>query len=230
MNHVVKITKAFKNKIGDITFENLEEYLKRNNWLVVQYMPGERNKYLSRLNLEPNATEENSFLFNSNNLKIVFLREDIDLHEKTYCLLHEIAHIELGYTENITPSQERQVIQFAEHCQQQSNKKRKHITTGIISIVLLFIIIIAVVLSLSKCNEGILTRKGGSTSPRPETAVLNREYRDNVDLSNMVVITPNGEKYHRPDCYYVKNKENTATITQAEAIQLGKEPCSICEP
>ena len=46
----------------------------------------------------------------------------------------------------------------------------------------------------------------------------------------MVVITPNGEKYHQPDCYYVKDNENTATITKEAAIRLGKEPCAVCGP
>ena len=45
-----------------------------------------------------------------------------------------------------------------------------------------------------------------------------------------VVVTSSGEKYHLPDCRFVKNKTNTTTLSIDEAIKEGYEPCDVCDP
>lgn len=50
-------------------------------------------------------------------------------------------------------------------------------------------------------------------------------------ISNVTVVrTSSGEKYHKPDCRYVKNKTNISELTLQKAIDNGLEPCSICRP
>lgn len=43
-----------------------------------------------------------------------------------------------------------------------------------------------------------------------------------------VVVTRSGEKYHLPDCQYVKYKTNIINMTEQDALNAGYEPCSIC--
>lgn len=44
-----------------------------------------------------------------------------------------------------------------------------------------------------------------------------------------VYITPSGERYHRPDCYHIKNR-TTLPLTIPEAEQFNKTPCKTCQP
>lgn len=53
----------------------------------------------------------------------------------------------------------------------------------------------------------------------------------NSKISDVTVVkTTSGEKYHKPDCRYVKNKTNISELTLEEAMNSGLEPCSICRP
>lgn len=51
----------------------------------------------------------------------------------------------------------------------------------------------------------------------------------NSDVSNndMVYITKSGGKYHKANCYYIRNR-NTIEVTVDEAKGQGYEPCAIC--
>ncbi len=42
-----------------------------------------------------------------------------------------------------------------------------------------------------------------------------------------VYMTPNGTKYHKETCRFVKNRE-TATLEKKEAVAEGYEPCGRC--
>ena len=55
-------------------------------------------------------------------------------------------------------------------------------------------------------------------------------------IEEIVYITKTGKKYHRKDCYTIKNKE-VIEISKKEAIEISKkeaielyDPCKICNP
>lgn len=50
------------------------------------------------------------------------------------------------------------------------------------------------------------------------------------DHNEMVAVTKSGEKYHKPNCFYVKNKQHILFVTAQEAIQCGYTPCLVCCP
>ena len=45
-----------------------------------------------------------------------------------------------------------------------------------------------------------------------------------------VMVTPSGEKYHKPGCIYVRDKANTQELSMQEAERLNYEPCDVCFP
>jgi micrococcal nuclease len=49
-----------------------------------------------------------------------------------------------------------------------------------------------------------------------------------ADGDEIVYVTPSGKKYHRADCYHVRNKGTPMTLREAKA--RGYEPCSHCKP
>ncbi len=47
--------------------------------------------------------------------------------------------------------------------------------------------------------------------------------------SHKVCVTPNGKKYHKPDCQFAAGR-STSAMTIGEARQKGYTPCSRCDP
>lgn len=67
-----------------------------------------------------------------------------------------------------------------------------------------------------------------------------KSYQENMDYTQNtqeatpapqitdVIVTKTGQKYHNPNCSYIKNKTNLIHMTADEAIQAGYQPCEIC--
>lgn len=48
--------------------------------------------------------------------------------------------------------------------------------------------------------------------------------------ADVVVVTPNGTKYHREDCASLNNSKEITTMTLQDAETEGYEPCMRCRP
>lgn len=60
-----------------------------------------------------------------------------------------------------------------------------------------------------------------------EPAIITTEAPETI--TDTVYVTPSGKKYHRRDCYYVKDKKNITELTIDEATRAYL-PCSVCNP
>ena len=45
-----------------------------------------------------------------------------------------------------------------------------------------------------------------------------------------VFITPKGKKYHREDCYVLRQSEESKCASRSDVISAGYEPCRKCRP
>ncbi len=45
-----------------------------------------------------------------------------------------------------------------------------------------------------------------------------------------VFITPKGKKYHREDCYILRQSEESKCASRSDVISAGYEPCRKCRP
>ena len=45
-----------------------------------------------------------------------------------------------------------------------------------------------------------------------------------------VFITPKGKKYHREDCYILRQSEESKCASRSDVISAGYEPCRKCKP
>lgn len=237
MNRVVKIADTFKSQIGAITVDNLESYLQNKNWLVVWLVPEEKNKYLERLQLEDYAKWRDSFLYDSKDLKIVFVRDELKPEDKLLCLLHELGHIELGHKGEATPGQERQAAVFAEYCLKNEKPNRKKALVYACSAVFLLLLVASFFLSGDDRAVPVSLPDPTPTTPAvtavpasPSPVITENPYIGDSEQTDIVIITSTGEKYHRPDCQYVRDRDKTSEVTIAQAEELGKEPCLVCRP
>lgn len=107
------------------------------------------------------------------------------------------------------------------YCQFQNPKKP--FNTKTVAIRTMIILFIAVALSaLCATVKYINVSKA--------TDITTQTLNDNSAAADMVYITHSGEKYHRADCMYVRNKKNIIEITIDNAINSNYEPCSVCQP
>ena len=91
--------------------------------------------------------------------------------------------------------------------------KIKYIVVAIITAILL---ITATITADYKNNQENIdyTQKTQEATPAPQITD--------------VIVTKTGQKYHNPNCSYIKNKTNLIHMTADEAIQAGYQPCEIC--
>ena len=134
--------------------------------------------------------------------------------------LHEAGHILYGHNfKNISPDDELEANTFMASCLKDYRYKTK-----IIVVFSLFILAV------------IIVKNGDLTSQAPRSSQLSQldsscNYYSGASIpADYVVITGTGDKYHRPNCQYVQGKTNLLTLATEEAMQLGKQPCKVCNP
>ena len=52
--------------------------------------------------------------------------------------------------------------------------------------------------------------------------------QDNNAQTSNIIITVSGTKYHKSDCFHIKNKTNTIELSIEEAVNAGYESCKDC--
>lgn len=67
-----------------------------------------------------------------------------------------------------------------------------------------------------------------SAASAPSTDLT--EVIENDASLTIVYVTPSGDKYHLPDCQYVRGKDQLKEFTIAEAQEEGYQPCKVCKP
>lgn len=92
-------------------------------------------------------------------------------------------------------------------------KYKKHIVLLIMSISIIFL---SIILTTKPLNN--LSQIG---------SIKNKVLKNSKDIT--VVVTKSGEKYHKPNCQYVENKNNTIELSINEALKANYKPCSTCQ-
>jgi len=196
----VNINRRVKKDLGALTLENVEKYIRRQNWILIYYGDKETEDYLKTLHLESYAEQHDAFSVRDRQA-IIFVRESVPEKQKINLLLHEIAHIVLEHDmSHLKPADETAADQFVVYCLKPTFKVWKiAVAFGIVATIIL--VICGIKISRQAAYE-----------------------------SSIVYITASGTKYHIADCTYIKNKDNIVAISRADAITLGKEPCRVCRP
>lgn len=233
MKHVVKAAKRFKREIGKITVDTLTLYLAKRGWVVMWYTLGVPNKMIEHLHLTDYAMEELAFKYEIQAQKLVFVREDLEESTKIYCILHEIGHILLEHkSESIDFMAEREANLFAELSLAPGHRGWNRAVVICCAAAIVIACGCAAVFTLTKPQERIveptpsvvITSGSETPTPAPDSVPTSEP----EDLSETVIFTTGGEKYHKPNCVYVRNKTNVIKGTVEDALVLGKEPCSVC--
>ncbi len=155
--------------------------------------------------------------------RYVFYNAEITERDLLFILAHEIGHIYLNHIQrsegyyDTSEYREEEANEFASMLMhKQRNPYVLHISSA--AAVITFICSAQFILPINDIPDTPAMQKYTQQSPTPVSA-------PNV---NDVVITETGDKYHKPDCGHIKDKESLKTVTIDEAIKFGYESCMDC--
>lgn len=240
MNIEKEAIKFAKNFAGELTFTELKSYVEKHIRYKLLFFDTElAQRELLRLNMKIPKSEK-GLAVNGGTSKIVFLKSNLSEDEKIQCLLHEVGHIILGHLD--IPSRELN-REKAEHDAELfsymvlANVKRRAKASYKISCIVLTIIVCLQSAVLGFNFFGKISEHADKESDFAiETSAFDYASGigsvDSAAFDNseyMVYVTAEGQKYHKLNCQYVKNKTNIRELTLKEADKK-YSPCSVCNP
>lgn len=221
MNQAIKKkSNLFIKQYGIIkTLDDIKSIIESQGYSVVEYNSVSNIEdvqiIIDELNIQKYIIQSKAFTYVSDKYRIVFVNESLNDNEKMIVLTHEEGHI---YCEHFGHSniigldviEENEANEFSHYILNptvkqsvmQSVKKHKKIVIVIISI----LTIISIIGAAFAINNN------------------NAKYCDNY------YITTTGQKYHREDCIFVKDKTNINKLTKEQYESGEYEPCAMCLP
>lgn len=213
--------KSFRKEfsIHPVTYPALKGVIERQGYTVVEFNHICNDKavacLINALNISDAILRSRGFTYADRDHRIVFIHEDLSADEKLLVLAHEEGHIYCRHM-NTSPiigqdvRDEYEAHEFA-HYLLESNRsdKIKHFlhsnkkASRIITIVLTLLVAMLAIFCYTHKHQSYYG-----------------EY----------YITEAGNRYHKKDCIFVKDKTNAHRITRDEFESGEYEPCKICLP
>ena len=211
-----------------LSLDDLHKIIEDKGFKKIEYRKyncSEELKFLiSKLDIEKEIQEKDSFFYYRNNLKFIFLNEDISDEDKHILLSHEIAHI---YDERIEDSK---IVYSNSKMENYANEFSHYFNNPSIFLKLYNFFISKPLLCILSLIFAFVASTGIISISNSHT--LNDEYITTVNLnnlsSNMYYVTSTGKKYHKSFCKHVKYKTNIREYTFNQATLEGYLPCLDC--
>ena len=230
---IAKIKKALKAR--KLNIKNVETIIMDCGYTVIYFNTPMGDSEISRYYLDTEKATLKAFTYYEN-ARIVFVDNNLHTEDKLYLLLHELGHIVLEHLEenNImtknTYLMDIEADNFAYSIIYRDNK------------VLVCVLLSAVLISISVLTAGMInaTKNTVTTYNNVESSKVSDDTEIPVTNSNpetateseveseFVYVTPSGNKFHRADCYYIKNRTTTELSRTKAATRYA--PCAVCEP
>ncbi len=215
-----KIKRALKG--NKLNYANIEKILNTIGYSVVLFNTIQGDEEIKRYNLTKQADTLKSFTY-SRTVKIVFADATLPSDDIVYLLLHELGHIMCGHIGNGNAGKQNKILMdieadnFAHSILYKSERNYLYILFSAIILSISIIIAADCIKSTAVPAQTTTTEPAIITTETPET------------ITDKVYVTPSGKKYHRRDCYYVRDKKNITELSTDEATRAYL-PCSVCNP
>ena len=220
-NTIKKKAKSFirKYKLKKISFEDLKNVAEKVGYTVISfnasYNDGNVGTIISNLNLQKEIIVSRGFTYVDKNYRLIFINEDLTEEEKVLVLSHELGHIECGhlslqYIIGKDVKEEHEANEFSHYLLNRNVIDKGRITIRehkkifVTVVILLFITLILSVIMFSA---------------KKEKSYYGEYY-----------ITSSGDKYHKKECIFVKNKNTVERLTKEKFETEKYSACNICLP
>ena len=203
------------------SLSELETVIEKNNWMIIYYdINGDDEEgTLSSIQLQDRARGVRAFASTTKSIKIVCILKNLRKEQKRRCLLHEWGHITLGHDlSNLSEEDDMEADQFADECIHFFDQLKRRKLIALISAAI--VCLAAAIIIPITANQPAAAPVDGATYE--ETAA------SNLKPTDLVYVTPTGERYHLKDCQYVAHNDRATAITLEKAQEDGKTPCKVC--
>ena len=199
-----------------VTLDNLVYIIEDQGYEIVEYGLEDlaTQHLLGKMGLTEYAKARKAFTYKQGLAKFVFVFEDLSAKEKLLALAHEVGHIVCNHLKDgnteCSVDEEYEANEFAHHFLHPGPWLR--IKTWLMSYQKSAVAVAVVVLVL----------------------IIGAVIITNVIRSNSYYgeyyITESGEKYHKENCIFVKDKKNVERLTEKDYYSGEYDPCQICLP
>lgn len=207
------------NSLHTVNYYNLKEAAEKLGYSVIEFNgvfnDGDVAALIKDLKLDEVVMRSRGFTYADRNFRLIFINEDLNEEEKVFVISHELGHIVCehfgaGPVIGNDVREEHEASGFAHYLLNKScwRKLQVRLITAnkkaLVSIVLAIAIIFLAVM-------------GGMA------------YNKKVSYSEFYK-TESGNKYHKKECIFVKEKKNIKKLTKKEFNTGEYEACEICLP
>lgn len=221
VKEIRKLSKSVRKQysLNNIDYISLKNVINEQGFVIIEFDPRENDDDVSvvieKLDLGDYISRLNAFTYADNECRLVFVNKNLSVEDKVMVLAHEEGHIACGHLRYSTMcissvKQEDEANQFAQML------IYPRITEKIgINIFLhkkQYIAICATLIFIIIC-----------------TSIYFYNHHQQAYYGNYYV-TESGEKYHKKNCIFVRNKKNVHRLTIKEFESGNYEACKICLP
>ncbi len=213
-----------KYSIGKLNLDKLLSIFKNQGFDIIEYKTSENsesvNRLISALSLEKYISEGKAITYKSDDIKLIFVCEDLTAEEKLYALAHEEGHIFCGHLRDgnvfYSIEEEQEANEFAHYVLHPSTlrrvavfiKENKKIATATILLALVVVIMIPSAVH-------VFTSKDAPVY----TETHNGYY----------YVTQSGTKYHLGDCAFINGRKKYL-LSEFSLKSQNYQPCKVCLP
>lgn len=218
--HQIKIALRGKR----LTFVNVENILQSLGYSVVLFNTYPGDMELERYELEDKKGKLKAFTY-SKTAHIVFVDANLHADDRLYLLLHKLGHIVLGHVGDgklVTRNQILIDIEADSFAYSIIHNNKQGWVYVLLSAVILYALLITGCFINARSTPVHTSAEVVTQTEQPQQAT------ESEVESEFVYVTPSGNKFHRADCYYIKNRTTTELSRTKAATRYA--PCAVCEP
>lgn len=219
-NYIKKQTNLFikEHSLGEVNYSSLSRAAEELGYMVIEFNSYANNDdvetVIRNLRLEKNVLLSRGFTYTDSDHRLIFINAELNEKEKRIVISHELGHVVLDHSTGNAVigkdvAEEHEANEFVHYLFYQSVliKLSRFISGRKKRIIVLAAVMVAAIVA----------------------SQIIYAVREQVYISNYYV-SPSGNKYHKRDCMYIRNKETVRRITKDELESGAYEPCSVCLP
>ncbi len=222
----------FQNKLYSLTDCNdLQRVIESNQFTIINYKKTSNSEYIAelieKLRIEKEVEHNDSFLYLTKNLKILFINANVSVEDKCALLRHELGHISDPNFKNDDSNyskikREEFANEFA-FCIKNPGIgfKLKLFIIKKWKLIFSMFALAAFILGLYFMINFLIIKQTKSVTTDISTSTTS---------DSTYYVTSSGKKYHKKHCIIIKYKNNLTEVTLNEAINARYKPCLICFP
>ncbi len=208
-----------QHSLLDVNYKSLKGAAQSMGYTVIEFNnifnDEDVETVIQNLRISDAVLKSRGFTYADSNYRLIFVNEDLTEEEKTIVLAHEIGHVVCEHFTAVPiigkdVREEHEANEFAHYLLNQNPISRSRVS--IMRNKKKFIIALAVIALAAAVIAS--------------AAYINRQQAYYKDY----YVTSTGNKYHKKDCIFVKDKTNVTRLTK-EDFEAGKyKACDMCLP